>query len=95
MRAELAPEGILIARVGARETGAPRPEPRRRPGVTVHPDLAEALAAAEDTLSAALGREVRVRARQHGCRVEFDLDSPGEAVALAERILAAGGRAAA
>jgi ParB family transcriptional regulator, chromosome partitioning protein len=68
---------------------------RRRPGVVVHPDLAEALAAAEDTLSAALGREVRVRARGRGCRVELDLDSPGEAVALAERILAAGGRAAA
>jgi ParB family transcriptional regulator, chromosome partitioning protein len=68
---------------------------RRRAGVVVHPDLAEALAAAEDTLSAALGREVRVRARGQGCRVELDLDSPGEAVALAERILATRGRAAA
>ena len=69
-------------------------EMRPRPRVELHPDLAEALAAAEDTLSAALGREVRVRARRRGCRVELDLDSPAEAVALAERILAAGARAA-
>jgi ParB family transcriptional regulator, chromosome partitioning protein len=67
----------------------------RRPPVTLHPDLAEALAAAEDTLSAALGREVRVRALRGGCRVELDLESPAEAVALAERILAAGARRAA
>src|SRR5215218_5246513 len=69
-------------------------EMRPRPRVELHPDLAETLAAAEDTLSAALGREVRVRARRRGCRVELDLDSPAEAVALAERILAAGARAA-
>src|SRR3954449_13366565 len=37
------------------ETG----EPRKRPKVVVHPDLEEALAAAEDALSAALGRPVK------------------------------------
>jgi len=74
--------------------GVPR-ERADRPSVTVHPDLAEALAAAEDTLSAALGREVRVRVRRGYCRVELDLESPAEAVALAERILASGSRAAA
>jgi hypothetical protein len=66
--------------------------------VVVHPDLQEALAAAEDTLSAALGQEVRVRARGDRCRVEFELDSPAEAVELAERLLgrrAGGARAAA
>src|SRR5947208_2250891 len=53
------------------------PEPRApRTQVVVHPDLAEALAAAEDALSAALGREVRVRARGDRCRVEVDLDTP-------------------
>ena len=51
----------------------------------VHPDLAEALAAAEDTLSTAFGRPVKVRARGDGCRVELDFDTPGEAVELAER----------
>jgi ParB family transcriptional regulator, chromosome partitioning protein len=63
--------------------------------ITVHPDLREALAAAEDALSAALGQAVRVRARGAGCRVELDLDTPAEAVQLAERILAGGARSAA
>jgi ParB family chromosome partitioning protein len=72
----------------AREAeGQPEPE-RRRFRREVHPDLAEALAAAEDTLSTAFGRPVRVRARGEGCRVELEFDSPGEAVELAERILA-------
>ena len=71
----------------AREAeGQPEPEPRRFTR-EVHPDLAEALAAAEDTLSAAFARPVRVRPRGDGCRVEIDFDSPGEAVELAERIL--------
>ena len=72
----------------AREAeGQPEPETKRFVR-ELHPDLTEALAAAEDTLSAALGQPVRVRARGEGCRVELDFDSPAEAVALAERILA-------
>jgi ParB family transcriptional regulator, chromosome partitioning protein len=67
----------------------------RRDPVTVHPDMREALAAAEDALSAALGRPVRVRARGEGCRMELDFDAPAEAVELAERILAGGARSAA
>jgi ParB family chromosome partitioning protein len=67
------------------EEGQSRPE---RAKVVVHPDLQEALAAAEDALSAALGQEVRVRARGERCRVELELDSPAEAVELAERLLA-------
>jgi ParB family transcriptional regulator, chromosome partitioning protein len=71
----------------AREAeGQPEPE-RKRFTREVHPDLAEALAAAEDTLAKALRRPVTVRARGEGCRVELDFDSPGEAVELAERIL--------
>jgi hypothetical protein len=53
----------------------------------IHPDLADSLAAAEDALSAALGREVRVKPRAGGYRVELDLDHPREGVELAERIL--------
>jgi ParB family transcriptional regulator, chromosome partitioning protein len=72
----------------AREAeGQPEPE-RKRFERELHPDLAEALAAAEDTLSTALGRPVKVRARGEGCRVELDFDTPADAVALAERILA-------
>jgi ParB family transcriptional regulator, chromosome partitioning protein len=71
----------------AREAqGQPEPKPRRFTRA-VHPDLAEALAAAEDTLAAAFGRPVKVRARGDGCRVELEFDTPGEAVELAERIL--------
>jgi ParB family chromosome partitioning protein len=63
--------------------------PRRRdPGpIVIHPDLEDALGAAEDALSAALGREVRVRPRASGYRVEFDLDHPREGVDMAERVL--------
>ncbi|MGE5636039.1 MAG: ParB/RepB/Spo0J family partition protein [Nocardioidaceae bacterium] len=70
---------------------APR---RERPPVVVHPDLEEALDAAADALSAALARDVRVRPRGAGARVEFDCDTPSEAVELAERILASGRRTA-
>jgi ParB family chromosome partitioning protein len=72
----------------AREAeGQPEPETKRFVR-ELHPDLAEALAAAEDTLSVALGQPVKVRARGEGCRVELDFDTPADAVALAERILA-------
>jgi ParB family chromosome partitioning protein len=55
--------------------------------VLMHPDLEEALAAAEDALSAALGREVKVRPRNGAYRVEFELEHATEGVDLAERIL--------
>src|SRR4051794_27768379 len=71
----------------AREAeGQPEPEPKRFTR-EIHPDLAEALAAAEDTLAAAFGQPVKVRPRGEGCRVEVDFDAPADAVALAERIL--------
>jgi ParB family transcriptional regulator, chromosome partitioning protein len=74
----------------AREAeGQPEPE-KKRFTREVHPDLAEALAAAEDTLTAALGQPVKVRPRGDGCRVELDFDAPADAVALAERVLARG-----
>jgi ParB family transcriptional regulator, chromosome partitioning protein len=59
-------------------------------GTAVHPDLAEALGTAEDALSAALGRQVRVRARKGGARVQFDLADPHEGVELAEQLLRKG-----
>ena len=60
---------------------------RSGPQVVVHPDLAEALAAAEDALSAALGRAVKVRSRNGGCKAELEFESPADAVALAERLM--------
>jgi ParB family transcriptional regulator, chromosome partitioning protein len=69
------------------------PEPRR-PRV-VHPDLAEGLAAAEDALAAALGREVKARARGERCVIELEFEQPAEAIELARSLLAAGARRAA
>ena len=74
----------------ARHAEQGEPVPRIRPEPSVHPDLAEALAAAEDTLTAALGRPVTVRAAGDGCRAELAFDSPAEAVALAEELLRRG-----
>ena len=74
------------------ETGDKEP---RKPRATIHPDFAEALATAEDALTAAFGREVRVRAKGERCRVELDFDSPDEAVKLAEELLRRGLRRAA
>ncbi|MGI8439734.1 MAG: ParB/RepB/Spo0J family partition protein [Thermoleophilaceae bacterium] len=71
-------------RAKAAEAGA---EPAPPDPVVLHPDLADTLGAAEDALSAALGRTVRVRQRGERCRVEFDLESPLEGVELAERLL--------
>jgi ParB family chromosome partitioning protein len=61
---------------------------RRRPRI-VHPDLKEALGAAEDALSAAMGRDVKVRAKGAGCSVEIGFETPTEVIELAERMLAA------
>src|SRR4051812_32954595 len=62
--------------------------PRHRGGdVAMHPDLEEALAASSDALSAALGREVKVRPRRGTYVVEFELEQANEGVELAERLL--------
>jgi ParB family transcriptional regulator, chromosome partitioning protein len=74
----------------AREAeGRPEPESKRFRR-ELHPDLAEALAAAEETLTAAFGLPVKVRAKGEGCRVELDFDTPADALALAERMLSRG-----
>lgn len=64
----------------AAEPAASMPRP------AVHPDHAEALAAAEDALSSALGRPVRARAKGDGCRIEIDFDAAADAAELAEQL---------
>ncbi|MEJ7716232.1 MAG: hypothetical protein WKF40_11340 [Thermoleophilaceae bacterium] len=61
--------------VAPAERASRAPEPRSGP-VSIHPDLVDALAAAEDALTAALGHEVKVRARGDGVRAELSFDSP-------------------
>ena len=77
----------------AREAEQGEPEPRG-PRV-VHPDLAEALAAAEDAMAAALGHEVKARARGGRCVIELEFERPAEAVELARSLLSAAARRAA
>jgi ParB family chromosome partitioning protein len=60
-------------------------EPPARPRVPA--DLADAMGAASDALSAATGHDVRVKATGSGVRAEIAFDSPAEVVALAELIL--------
>ncbi|MGI8846006.1 MAG: ParB/RepB/Spo0J family partition protein [Thermoleophilaceae bacterium] len=80
--------GWSVRETEAHARGDEETAPRRRSEpITVHPDQADALAAAEDALTAALGHEVRVRARGDGARAELKFDSPGEAIELAERLL--------
>jgi hypothetical protein len=55
--------------------------------VVIHPDLEDAIGAAEDALAAALGHEVRIRPRASGFRVEFEVDHPREGIEMAERLL--------
>jgi ParB family chromosome partitioning protein len=78
----------------AREAEGADSARRSRPRV-VHPDLAEALAAAEDALSAALGHEARARARGERCIVELEFEQPSDAVELANSILRTQARRAA
>jgi ParB family transcriptional regulator, chromosome partitioning protein len=88
--------GWSVRETENRARGADGGEAReRRPRVVVHPDLQEALAAAEDALSAAFGQEVKARPRGDGCVVQIRFETPAEAVALAERLLARDSRAAA
>lgn len=86
---EASAEGWSVRETERRAKAAEAGEGRAgaRPPVTIHPDLADALAAAEDALTAALGREVKVRPRRGSYRVELDLVEPLEGVELAERIL--------
>jgi ParB family chromosome partitioning protein len=60
--------------------------PARPAAPALHPDLAEALSAAEDALSSALGRDVRVRPRGKRFRIEVEIDDPADAAELAERL---------
>jgi ParB family transcriptional regulator, chromosome partitioning protein len=70
----------------AKEAQGRANEPHERRQVVIHPDLADLLAAAEDALSAALGVDVKVSSKGAGCKVEFRLDDPREALDLANRI---------
>jgi hypothetical protein len=72
----------------AREAEGVEAIPLRRGRGAVSPDLAEALGAASDVLTAALGYDVKVKPGPNGtCRAEIAFQGPDEAMLLAERVL--------
>jgi ParB family chromosome partitioning protein len=70
----------------AKEQQGKSSEPRGNRQVAIHPDLADVIAKAEDALSEALGRDVKVSSKGAHCKVEFELEDAREAVDLAARI---------
>lgn len=68
--------------------GEAAPARRSSGGATQVPaDLVDALAAASDALTAATGRDVRVKPAKSGFKAEIAFDSPDQAIQLAEEIL--------
>jgi ParB family chromosome partitioning protein len=61
--------------------------PTTHAGRSIPADLADALAAASDALTAATGRDVRVKPKGAGFKAEIAFESPAEAVAFAEQLL--------
>ena len=70
----------------AREAAAPSSGGGAGGRTAVHPDQAEAMGRIADRLGTALGREVRVRPRGTGYKVELAFAAPEDALALARRI---------
>src|SRR4051794_23055378 len=60
---------------------------RTTTGREIPADLVDALAAASDALTAATGRDVRVKPKGAGFKAEIAFESPAEAVAFAEELL--------
>jgi ParB family chromosome partitioning protein len=71
------------SRARAANAGAPRRDRRRR---APHPDQEAAMATVSEALGTALGRDVDVRPRGAGYRVQLDLESLDDALDLARRL---------
>jgi ParB family chromosome partitioning protein len=84
--------GWSVRETERRARDSEQPEAPPRVSTKVHPDHAEALKAAEEALSAALGRPVTAKAKGDGCRVEIEFDTTAEAGELAERLIEQGRR---
>ncbi len=76
---------VRVTEQKARDAAAgPRTATRGR--AAIHPDQEAAMSEIADALGAAFGRDVRVRPRGTGYKVELAFDSPDDAVELAERL---------
>ena len=70
----------------ARAASAPRPSRGRRTRPAAHPDQEAAMTTVSERLGALFGRDVAVRVRGDGYRVQVDLDSLDDALDLARRL---------
>ncbi len=73
------------ARAANAAAGSDRPARSRR-GAAVHPDQAAAMEALGEAYGELLGRDVSVRARGEGYRLEVEFDSLDDALKLAGRL---------
>ncbi len=86
---------VRVLEVRARETNAADAATPRRSAAApaMHPDQVEAASEIAETLGAALGSDVRVRATRDGrYRVELEVASPEEAAQIAGRVRAVSSR---
>jgi ParB family transcriptional regulator, chromosome partitioning protein len=77
---------VRVTEQRAREANAAPREPAKRRAAAIHPDQAAVAGEIADALGGALGREVRVRPRGTGYRIELAVESLDEALALARHV---------
>jgi len=77
---------VRVTEAQARAAGEGRDRAPARGRAPVHPDQDAAMTEIADALGGILGRDVRVRPRGAGYKVELTVDSPDDAVQLAARL---------
>jgi len=77
---------VRVTEAQAREAGHGRAKAPTRGRAALHPDQEAAMGEIADALAGALGREVRVRPRGAGYKVELTVTSADDAAELADRL---------
>jgi ParB family chromosome partitioning protein len=77
---------VRVTEAQARAAGQERARSGGRGRAVLHPDQEAAMGEIADALAGALGREVRVRPRGAGYKVELSVESADDAAALAARL---------
>jgi ParB family chromosome partitioning protein len=77
---------VRVTEAQARAAAQGRPKPAARGRAALHPDQEAAMEQIADALAGALGRDVRVRPRGAGYKVELTVESADDAAGLAARL---------
>ena len=77
---------VRVTEAQARAAAQGRPKPAARGRAALHPDQEAAMDQIADALAGALGRDVRVRPRGAGYKVELTVESADDAAGLAARL---------